>query len=175
MKRNVAIVIGLVCLGSTSWAGLYQGGVNVSEADATFSGEAFFNRVGLPALTCSAIADLRFEEVASGVVVEVNDFRFENPICPAIEGINFPWVGFVPDTELPSDPSVSIPVSLSGIGLNLCGSPFIVDVKFNNGGSSNSAVNSVPSVLDMEEGELGTNCTLNFTLETELGEDVDIR
>lgn len=176
MKRNIAIVIGLVCLGSTSWAGLYQGGVSVSEAEATFTGEAYFNRVGIPTLNCTAYADIRFEEAANGVVVEVNSFELDNSlICTAIMGLNLPWIGFVPDAALPSDPSVSIPVSLSGIGINVCGSPYTVDVKFNNGGSLNSAINSVPSVLSMEEGELGTNCTLDFTLETELGEDVDIR
>ncbi|WP_159661796.1 hypothetical protein [Alcanivorax xiamenensis] len=175
MKRNIAIVIGLVCLESTSWAGLYQGGVSFPEAHATFTGESFFCRDGLPTFRCDTVVDVSFQETIGVVVVEVNAFRLEGLICPVFEGIKFPWNGFIPDTTLPTDPSVTIPISLSGIGLNVCGSPFTVDVNFNNGGSSNSAINSVSSVLDMEGGELGTNCTLNFTLEAELGEDVDIR
>ena len=174
MKRKIALMTGLACLGSTSWAGLYQGGVGVPEAYATFTGESIFHRDGLPDYRCDTIIDVNLEEIASGVVVEVSGFRFENSFCPFFKGINLPWNGFIPDTTLPNDPSVSIPISLSGVGLNVCGSPFTVDVSFNNGGGLSSGVNSVPSVLDMEAGELGSNCTLSFTLETDLGEDVVI-
>lgn len=166
---------GLACLGSTSWAGLYQGGVGVPEASATFTGELLWHRDGVPDQICETTADVSFEEVGGGVSVKVIGFNLSGTlICGLMTAVNLPWHGFVSGATIPADPSVSIPISLSEIGLNLCGSIYNADVNFNNGGGPGSVINSYPSYLEMNAQNVGP-CTLSFTLETDLTEDVDVR